>query len=109
MSVLLDFNIAVGLAILVHAMCVINTMDRSTDHLFRLGYVTLGVGALAVVLGPVYGYSHPPPAETLVNIGAALALIVGTWRRRGGSYGQALQLLWSACARLVSRFSRKAK
>lgn len=45
-------------------------------------HVMVGVGAFAILTGPLYGAQSPGRAEVLVNAGLALYFIV-RWRRRG--------------------------
>jgi hypothetical protein len=81
MNFLLIVNILVGWVVVVHATCSINAMTRQTDHVYRLGYILLAVSALAVVVGPFYGYTKPQWSEVLFNAGAGLVLIRGWWLR----------------------------
>lgn len=88
MSWLSVFNAIACVAVLVHAVCVINHMSRKTNHFIRLAYILLAVGTLGVLVGPLYSSLAPMPAEVLVNAGAALALIVGTHRRQKKGWPQ---------------------
>ncbi|MPS27554.1 MAG: hypothetical protein E2576_10975 [Alcaligenaceae bacterium] len=76
---MLIVNMLAATALLVHAVCAINHMTRRTNHLQRVGYVTLAAGSFAVLLGPLYGYRVPPPAEVAVNLGAVVVLLVRVW------------------------------
>ena len=76
-------------AILVHALCVINTITGKSDHLFRVSYILVAVGAASVLMAEIaamQGYLINVPAETILNAGVAMVLIVGRWLRKGGSY-----------------------
>jgi hypothetical protein len=77
MTWLLFTNLTASSALLAHSMCILNRMNRKSNHFYRAGYVLLGVGALAVLAGPLYGYRQPQPAEVLFNIGTAFVMIVG--------------------------------
>lgn len=63
--------------LLVHCLCVLNCMHRHSNHAYRLAYVLLGVGAIAVLAGPIYGYTRPPTGEVLLNVGMAGVVLVG--------------------------------
>lgn len=78
-------NMLAAAALLVHAVCAINHMTRRTNHILRVAYILLAAGAFAVLLGPLYGYRMPQPAEVVVNIGAASVLLARVWLdlRRG--------------------------
>ena len=67
----LILNLLAGAVLLGHALCVLNCMTRRSNHLYRMFYVLLGVGCLAVLTGPLYGYTEPPPGEVLLNVGMA--------------------------------------
>ena len=88
MMLLFFSNLAVCTALLVHALCVINHMTRTTNHLIRLAYILLAVGGLGGIVAPFYGYSAPLIADAIIKSGAALALIVGTYRRQKRGWPQ---------------------
>ncbi|TDY35081.1 hypothetical protein [Janthinobacterium sp. 75] len=71
-------NLLAGAILLGHALCVLNRMTRRSNHLYRMFYVLLGVGAVAVLTGPLYGYTEPPPGEVLLNVGMA-GVVVTSW------------------------------
>lgn len=73
----LILNLLAGAILLGHALCVLNRMTRRSNHLYRLFYVLLGVGAVAVLSGPLYGYTEPPPGEVLLNVGMTGVLMTG--------------------------------
>lgn len=60
----------------------INSMDHATRHGIRLAWFALTTGALAILLGPLYGYTQPAWSEVLLNVGTALFLSID--RRRAG-------------------------
>ena len=88
MTTLFYINFVTGAALLVHAVCVINRMSKATNHLIRLAYILLAVGALGVVMGPLYSRSIPAAAEVIIKVGAALALIFGAYRRQKKGWTQ---------------------
>ena len=75
---MLTLNWLAGIVLLAHSLCVLNRMHRRSNHLNRLFYVLLGVGAVAVLTGPLYGYTEPPPGEVLLNVGMA-GVVVTSW------------------------------
>jgi len=76
--ILLILNLLAGASLLCHALCVLNRMDRHSNHLYRLFYSLLGVGAIAVLAGPLYGYTQPQTGEVLLNVGMA-GIVVNNW------------------------------
>jgi ABC-type polysaccharide/polyol phosphate export permease len=88
MTCLFYINLVADAALLVHAVCVINHMSRRTNHLIRLAYILLAVGALGVTSAPLFGYLTPLAAETMIKIGTGMALIVGTYRRQKKGWPQ---------------------
>lgn len=77
MNSMLLLNWLAGAILLAHSLCVLNRMHHRSNHLYRLFYVLLGVGAVAVVTGPLYGYTQPPPGEVLLNVGMTGVVMVG--------------------------------
>ncbi|WDZ97999.1 hypothetical protein Herbaro_09520 [Herbaspirillum sp. WKF16] len=75
---LLVINLLASVLLLAHCLFRINKMDRSSNHAVRVFYILLGVGAAGVLLGPLYAYTRPQPAEVISNIGAA-GLLWGGW------------------------------
>lgn len=54
---------------------------RARWNAWVLAHVLIGLGAFAVMLGPLYGYTTPVAPEVAINAG--LALYFGLrWRRR---------------------------
>lgn len=88
MTCLFVINLIAGAALLVHAVCVINHMSRRTNHIIRLAYILLAVGALGVVSAPLFGCSAPLVAETIIKVGVAMVLIVGTHYRQKKGWPQ---------------------
>lgn len=88
MTCLFYTNLIAAAALLVHSVCVINHMSRRTNHVIRLAYILLAVGALGVVTAPLFGYSVPLAAETMIKIGTGMALIVGTYCRQKKGWSQ---------------------
>lgn len=81
---LLLVNLLASGLLFAHCMWRINVMGRRSHHGVRFFYVLLAVGAAGVLLGPIYYYTNPQPAEVISNIGAA-GLLWGGWfagRRR---------------------------
>lgn len=76
--ILLIVNLLAGAALLCHALCVLNHMNRHSNHFYRLFYSLLGVGAIAVLAGPLYGYTQPQPAEVLLNAGMT-GIVMASW------------------------------
>lgn len=74
----LILNLLAGAILLGHTLCVLNRMTRRSNHLYRLFCVLLGVGAVAVLTGPLYGYTEPQPGEVLLNVGMA-GVVVTSW------------------------------
>ena len=74
---ILILNLLAAAILLGHALCVLNRMTRRSNHLYRMFYVLLGVGAVAVLTGPLYGYTEPPPGEVLLNVGMTGVLMTG--------------------------------
>ncbi|PKV42739.1 hypothetical protein CLU92_5478 [Janthinobacterium sp. 61] len=74
---MLTLNWLAGIVLLAHSLCVLNRMHRRSNHLYRLFYVLLGVGAVAVLTGPLYGYTQPPTGEVLLNAGMAGVVMIG--------------------------------
>jgi len=64
----------------------INNMTGCTRHGIRIAWILLTTGALAVLLGPLYGYVTPRWSEVLLNCRIALCLLVS--RRRNCAYCQ---------------------
>lgn len=75
---MLILNLLSGVILLCHALCVLNRMSWRSNHFYRLFYVLLGVGALAVLAGPIYGYTQPPPGEVLLNFGMT-GIVLVSW------------------------------
>lgn len=75
MTLLLGVNLAAGVALLAHAVCTINHMSARTNHVVRIGYILLAVGATGIVLGPLYGHAEPQASEVITNAAAVLVLI----------------------------------
>lgn len=88
MTCLSYINLIAGGSLLVHAVCVINRMTRKTNHIIRLAYILLAVGALGIVSAPLFGYSAPLVAETIIKVGVAMVLIVGTHYRQKKGWTQ---------------------
>lgn len=65
--------------LLGHSACALNHMTRRSSHMQRCAYLVLACGAASVLLGPVYGYRVPAPAEVLVNVGAVAVLLTRVW------------------------------
>lgn len=78
---LLIVNLVASLLLLAHCLLRINIMHRRSNHFVRGFYIMLAVGAAGVVLGPLYSYTSPQPAEVISNIGAA-GLLWGGWMYR---------------------------
>lgn len=78
-------NQGAALLLLVHSMCALNFMTRRTNHVQRIAYLVLACGSLAVMLGPLYCYTTPAPAELVINIGAASVILTRVyldWKAR---------------------------
>lgn len=81
MSSILILNWLAGTILLAHSLCVLNRMHRRSNHFYRLFYVLLGVGAIAVLTGPLYGYRQPPLGEVLLNVGMTGVIMVDWFAR----------------------------
>lgn len=55
MNVLLILTYVVALPVLVCAINALNHMDKCTPHGIRIGYMVVALGAMAAVLGPLFG------------------------------------------------------
>lgn len=55
MTLLLILSYIVAIPVLVCAINVLNEMDKCTKHCVRLGYMVVALGALAVMIGPLFG------------------------------------------------------
>lgn len=88
MTCLFYINLIAAASLLVHAVCVINHMTRHTNHVIRLAHILLAVGALGVITAPLFGYSVPLVAETIIKVGVAMVLIVGTHYRQKKGWPQ---------------------
>ena len=77
MNIMLILNLLAGAILLCHSLCVLNRMNRHSNHLYRLFYVLMGVGALAVLAGPLYGYTQPAPGEALLKVGMTGVVVIG--------------------------------
>ncbi|MGK5008129.1 hypothetical protein [Janthinobacterium sp. MDB2-8] len=75
---ILILNLLAGTILLAYSLCVLNRMSHRSNHMFRLFYVLLGVGGLAVLTGPLYGYTQPQMGEVLLNSGMA-GIVVASW------------------------------
>jgi len=78
MTALFVINLLASLAMLAHAMCVLNRMTYKSNHFYRVFYVVLGVGALAVLAGPLYGYTNPQIGEVILNVGMT-GIVMSSW------------------------------
>jgi uncharacterized membrane protein HdeD (DUF308 family) len=85
MNILLAcLNMAAAAVIVAHGIfSVINSMSHRTGHAMRFAWVMLTMGALGVLVGPVFGRLPPGPSFTFVLAGLAVSIIVD--RRRPGS------------------------
>lgn len=75
-TVLTGINSVAALMVLWTAICTLNFMTPRTPPGSRVAYVLLGVGAGAMLLGPVYFEHKPTVGGTVVATGVALLLIV---------------------------------
>lgn len=85
MNPLLIINLIAGVILLARTAVECNLMDRRSHHGRRFFYSVMGAGALAILLGPFTGYTHPPLSEVCVNIGAAGLFLcdwIGRQRRK---------------------------
>jgi hypothetical protein len=87
MTPMFFLNCLTALLGFVHVMYVLSHLKRLSwrvwmrmpwrrlawELMFRLGYAVLGAGCAAILLGPLYGYIHPPDWEVVVNVGWVLA------------------------------------
>ena len=72
--------IACGITFLFGTFTAINGMDKKTGHWIRAAWVLVTVGALAIIIGPLYGRTPPDLAETVFSVGLAIFVMVD--RRR---------------------------
>lgn len=69
---LLIINLVAAGLILLRALCALNEMTPGAEHhLDRLFCSVLATGAVAVLLGPLYGYTSPQTGEVAMNAGFA--------------------------------------
>ncbi|MFJ3045325.1 hypothetical protein ACIPEN_05810 [Herbaspirillum chlorophenolicum] len=86
---LLTINLVAAGLILARAVCALNDMTAGAEHhLDRFFCSVLATGAVAVLLGPLYGYTVPPLGEVAMNAGFA-GLYAVPWL-----YETARQRLW---------------
>lgn len=78
MNILFGVNLLASLVMLAHAMCVLNRMTYKSNHFYRVFYVVLGVGAFAVLAGPLYGYTRPQIGEVILNVGMT-GIVMSSW------------------------------
>ena len=79
---LLIINLIAAGLILARTVCALNEMTAGTEHhLDRIIFSMLATWAVAVLLGPLYGYIRPQAGEVISNIGAAGLLWGGWWSR----------------------------
>lgn len=69
-------NSLAALMVLWTAICTLNFMTPRTRPGARVAYVLLGVGAGAMLLGPIYFENKPTVGGTVMATGVALLLIV---------------------------------
>lgn len=74
-------NLLAAAIVLVTGLWHANNMTEHTRHGIRLAWVILTAGALAILLSPLYGYTHPIWSEVFFNMGVALFVV--TNKRRG--------------------------
>lgn len=75
-DVLCIINLAAAAIVTVHGVfSVINLMGRRTGHGMRIAWVILTVGALGVLLGPIFGKAPPSPSWSIMLAGVALAIV----------------------------------
>lgn len=60
----------------------INNMSGETIHCMRYAWIAMTTGALAILLGPLFGFGPPSFSQTLLNVGVAVFLVVDRSRRR---------------------------
>ena len=68
----------------IHAICVLNHMTRKTNHIERIAYVIMAVGAFWSFVAPLYHQVTYTPATSVVYVGVALYTARRTyakWRR----------------------------
>lgn len=75
-ALLTIINAAAALLVLWTSICTLNFMTPRTPPGSRLAYIFLGVGAAAMLLGPVYFEHKPTVGGTVMATGVALLLIV---------------------------------
>lgn len=81
--ILAVINMIAAAIVTVHGVfSVINLMGRHTGHGMRIAWVILTVGALGVMLGPIFGKAPPGPSWTIMLAGVALAIVFD--RRKPG-------------------------
>ena len=69
---LLIINLTAAGLILARAVCALNEMTASAEHhLDRFFCSVLATGAVAVLIGPLYGYITPQMGEVAMNAGFA--------------------------------------
>lgn len=84
---MLALNLAAAAVVFLFGLFgAINNMTGCTRHGIRIAWILLTTGALAVLLGPLYGYVSPRWSEVLLNVGVALFVV--TSRRRNCAYCQ---------------------
>lgn len=78
---LITVNTVSSLGLVWAAICATNHMKRGTLWLIRIGYVSMGTGAFAALLSPLFLPRPPSYAEVFLMFGMA-ALTYSDRRRR---------------------------
>jgi hypothetical protein len=71
------FNQGAALLLFLHCAFSLNRMNHRSNWWARGCYVLAAVGAAGTVIGPLYGYVNPQPAEVLSNLGVTGLLAAG--------------------------------
>jgi len=74
MTLLLILSYLIALPVLVCAINVLNEMDKCTKHCIRLGYMVVALGALAMLIGPLFG--RPESWTSLLMLAGCALLII---------------------------------
>lgn len=86
-TLILIISLVISGAALLGSIYSLNRMDKCTPHAIRISYIIIGVAALGVMLGPVYG---KPPAGW-VELLPLLACALFSFSNRTQSFCGVLQ------------------
>jgi hypothetical protein len=75
-NLLLSINfVCAGLVLGIGLFQAVNNMSATTDRWIRMAWVFITTGAFGVLTGPMFGYTLPPAAEVVLNVGIAIFVI----------------------------------